>query len=292
MKYYGFYRGQVMQCLNNGFCRIRIPNILECTDKAGTDENTLPLAEPAQAIGGGTVDSLTGTFSYPTVNSIVWCFFEGGNLERPVYFATSNVSSPNWNEIVVPTKQNTNKGNTGQTIEPTGNLVQFNQSYIKQSVVLDAQTERPIADKIDIRVNATPEMEKECAKATEENLTDKKGFTGPLAASVHLDNKRNTVTITAKNSIVLRAPKIMFDTTGFEQDGYLLINSNAIENLANNGPFRVIAAKVNIDGGMNNIIIQTMGQINLSKMTQAFTYAPKEVEYYQEEDSDTNKNEQ
>ena len=90
MKYFGLYRGEVMQCLNNGFCRIRVPDILEANEG---DINTLPIAEQAQPIGGGA-NTNNGTFTYPDIGSIVWCFFEGGNLERPVYFATSNARSP------------------------------------------------------------------------------------------------------------------------------------------------------------------------------------------------------
>lgn len=265
MKYYGFYRGQVVQCLNNGFCRIRIPNILE---KLNDDINTLPLAEPAQAIGGGSDITLSGTFTYPDINSIVWVFFEGGNLERPVYFATSNVSSPNWASVLLPEKVNTNKGNTGKSIEPIGHLIQFNKSFIKQSAVLDKETEKPIGDKIDIVVNSTSEMEKEYAKTTEENKEKTKGFTAPIAASVHLDNKWNTVTITAKNSIILRAPNILFDTTSFERPGYILINSNVIDNLLNNGNYRIMQGLVNIDGGSQDIILQTMGDIHRNKVTE------------------------
>ena len=261
MTYNGFYRGTVMQCLNNGFCRIRIPGILEALNG---DINTLPLAEPAQSLGGGT--TFNGQFMYPDLNSTVWCFFEGGNLERPVYFATSFVKSESWNNVEVPTQNNTNKGNDGHTVTPSGVLTQYNKSSIKQEVVLDKQTNLPTADMIDIKVESTAEQDKIYNNAIG-NTNSENGIPSPIAASIHLDNKRNTVVITAKNSIILRAPNIVFDTTGFERPGYMLLQSNEIDNNTFSGPFRIMTSAVNIDGGVNDIVLQTLGNIWQLKST-------------------------
>ncbi len=262
MKYYGFYRGIVVQCLNNGFCRIRIPDILECNDG---DINTIPIAEAAQTLGGGG-DTNSGTFTYPAVDSIVWCFFEGGNIERPVYFATSNAKSAMWDSVSIPTKVNTNKGNDGVSVDPSGHLIKFNKSSIQQSIVLDKQTNEPIGDKIDIEVEATSEQANMYTQHTESSLSPT-GFSLPVAASIHLDNKRNQIVMTAKNEIVLHAPKIILDTTGFERPGYMMLKSNEIDNMTDNGYFRILSSKINIDSGVQDIIIQTMGNIWQLKTT-------------------------
>ena len=262
MKYYGFYRGQVVQCLNNGFCRIKIPSILEPIEN---DINTLPIAEIAQTIGGGG-DTNNGRFTYPSVNSIVWCFFEGGNLERPVYFATSNSKSIMWNNVSIPTHENTNKGNDGKSVDPSGVLTQFNKTTIAQQVVLDKQSNEPIGDKIDLAVYCTSDQETMYNQAASTSGSEN-GLPAMVAAKVHLDNKRNTVTLTAKNTIILHAPNIVIDSTGFENPGYVLIKSDEIDNLTSNGLFRVMTSQVNIDGGTNDVLLQTEGEIHLNKST-------------------------
>jgi len=275
MKYYGFYRGIVMQCLNNGFCRIKIPGILEALDG---DVNKFPLAEPAQSLGGGGIENPNGRFMYPDLNSTVWCFFEGGNLDRPVYFATSYMRSDLWADVSVPTLKNENEGNGGNTVLPSGVMSKYNKSTITQEIILDKQTNLPIGDMIDIKVDSTSEQDDMRTQMMSGTETAKNGFANPTAACIHLDNKRNTVTISAKNSIILRAPNIVIDSTGFELPGYILIQSDEIDNNANNGSFRVMPAKVNIDGGVNDIILQTLGNIWQLKNTQADSYQTKTVE--------------
>jgi hypothetical protein len=272
-KYYGFYRGQVLQCLNNGFCRIRIPDILE---KHNGDVNTLPLAEPAQSLGGG---ERNGTYMYPELGAIVWCFFEGGNVERPVYFAVSNVKSPQWDDVAIKTHENTNKGNDGETIVPTGVLTKFHKSTITQQTTIDEQTDKILSDHVDITVETTAEQENMYTQAAEDIGTEENGVPASFAACVHLDNEYNSLVLTAKNSIILRAPNIVIDSTGLGQPGYILIKSNETDNLTDNGPYRIMTSKVNIDGGANNIVIQTLGEISLQKNTQMNDYKEHSVEY-------------
>lgn len=252
-KHYGFYRAEVRQLLNNGFCRLRIPDILEPIDD---NVNTLPLAEPAQTIGGGA-ETLNGTFVYPELGSIVWCFFEGGNLERPVYFATSNVRCPNWGNVSIPTQQNTNEGNDGYTVMPAGQLSRFNKTLIQQKIIRDEQTGIPSGDEIDIKVETTAQQETMYNNALNSGSGGSDSMPTPVAALVHLDNKRNIVSITAKDSIILHAPHIVIDSTGFEKSGTVLIKSHDIENITDNGHYRVFSSHVNIDAAGNNIIIQT-----------------------------------
>lgn len=253
LKYYGFYRAEVRQLLNNGFCRLRIPDILEPIDN---DINTLPLAEPAQTIGGGA-NTMDGTFVYPEIGSIVWCFFEGGNLERPVYFATSNVKCTNWANVSIPFPLVGNMGNDGHEVLPTGQLMRFNKTLIQQKIVRNSETGKPEADEIDIKVESTAEQEDMHVDALNAGAGEKDSMPAAEAALVHLDNIRNIVSITAKDSIVLHAPKIVIDSTGFETPGSIMIKSHDIENITDNGHFRIMSSHINVDSGVNNIVIQT-----------------------------------
>lgn len=87
-KLYGFYRGKVLKHLSNGYCKIWIPSIYP--DKWSTTDqaDNLPSAEQASPLSFGANNGL-GIFSYPNIGSIVWCFFQNGDQNLPVYFAST-----------------------------------------------------------------------------------------------------------------------------------------------------------------------------------------------------------
>lgn len=82
----GFYRGQVVEHLTHGYCRIFIPGIYPEYFKQHKD--MIPPAEQAASLFGGANDG-SGMFTYPNINSIVWCFFANGDQNFPIYFAAS-----------------------------------------------------------------------------------------------------------------------------------------------------------------------------------------------------------
>lgn len=242
-KYYGFYRGKVVQLLNNGFCRIEIPAILETING---DQNTLPLAEPAQTIGGGG-DTLNGAFTYPAIGSIVWCFFEGGNIERPVYFATSNVRSETWNKIVINSNKSIrkNEGNAGDEIYQSSQITKFNGSTIEQASVLDPSSGIKKSDSIELNVETIPEIN-ELSTENSDLTIENKSPPIPIAASITLDNKDNSIKLTAKNSIILEAPSIELRSHCDGRKGSILLDSDTIENVSNF--YRIFSSKTNILG--------------------------------------------
>lgn len=83
----GFYRGIVLKHLSNGKCKIWIPTIHPKEWNSYEKADLLPSAEQASPISFGTNKGL-GVFSYPNIGSIVWCFFENGDQNLPVYFAS------------------------------------------------------------------------------------------------------------------------------------------------------------------------------------------------------------
>jgi hypothetical protein len=86
--YQGFYKGRVVKHLSHGKCKILIPEVYNI-DSINTDSEAdkLPDALPAAPIFGGGNNG-NGCFSYPDIGSIVWCFFDNGDINFPVYFAS------------------------------------------------------------------------------------------------------------------------------------------------------------------------------------------------------------
>lgn len=83
----GFYRGRVLKHCNDGKCKIFIPGVFpDKWNKVEECEN-LPDAEQASGIGFDNNNG-NGFFTYPAIDSIVWCFFANEDQNLPVYFAT------------------------------------------------------------------------------------------------------------------------------------------------------------------------------------------------------------
>ena len=87
-KLQGFYRGIVLKHLSNGKCKIWIPTLHPEEWNSYEKADLLPDAEQASPLSFGTNKGL-GIFSYPNIGSVVWCFFENGDQNLPVYFAAS-----------------------------------------------------------------------------------------------------------------------------------------------------------------------------------------------------------
>jgi len=84
LKFNGIYRAEVLD--NNDpskLGRIKV-NVFGSFD--GIEASSLPWAVPAMPIFTGSGDGF-GFFSIPEVSSHVWCFFEAGDINQPVYFA-------------------------------------------------------------------------------------------------------------------------------------------------------------------------------------------------------------
>ena len=55
-------------------------------DESEANPDTLPPAEQAAPLFGGA-NLGNGSFSYPNIGAIVWCMFQNGDQNLPVYFA-------------------------------------------------------------------------------------------------------------------------------------------------------------------------------------------------------------
>lgn len=85
-KLFGFYRGQVLKHCEHGKCKLWIPSVYPIEWRS--NPNFIPDAEQAAPLFGGSFGG-NGVFSWPDIGSIVWCFFQNGDQNLPVYFATA-----------------------------------------------------------------------------------------------------------------------------------------------------------------------------------------------------------
>jgi hypothetical protein len=92
-KYHGMYRGIVVSNIDpeeKGRIKVFVPGVYP--DKFHSDPKSLPWAEPAMPIFGGSYKSLkgsaqseTGITSPPHVDANLFCFFEQGDHMHPIY---------------------------------------------------------------------------------------------------------------------------------------------------------------------------------------------------------------
>ena len=106
----GFYRGIVKQHMPGGRCKIWIPAVYPEEYKTMPDK--LPDAQQAAPLFAVSRNSnKNGTYSYPALESIVWCFFENNDVNYPVYFAATHEmgdAKAKWDSLS-PGKENMKK---------------------------------------------------------------------------------------------------------------------------------------------------------------------------------------
>jgi len=87
-KIVGFYRGQVMKHCEKGNCKIFWPGVNPMEWKLPENIEKLPEAEQAAPLFGAALKR-DGVYFYPDIGSIVWGFFENGDPNHPIYFAST-----------------------------------------------------------------------------------------------------------------------------------------------------------------------------------------------------------
>ena len=113
----GFLRGIVKDNADpkqQGRVRVCVPVLFE-----GIDTQYLPWAVPAMPFSfGGGAGLGHGAFCVPEVDSTVWCFFEGGDYNQPVYFAAAPDGVHG-----LPTERTTNYPDRRVTKTPNGIVI-------------------------------------------------------------------------------------------------------------------------------------------------------------------------
>ena len=261
-KFYGFYRGVVRKQLNNGYCLIRIPGILDYEK----DEN-LPPAEPAQEICGGRSDN--GTFVYPDINSNVWCFFANGDIRQPIYFASSNARSVHWIDVSQKLKSDKNPSGFPKATEvhSTGTETIYGKTIISQTNILDPNKVSNEKDdnieisKIDLRVFRTNEdLERITRQSIDDDgyKKDVKDLAGqvnygsdiiPAGEIIITNGSGGAVIIKGGTSIKISAPLIELDTTntGGTDNGEIKLKAGKIEFRTTDGTIELNNSNVAIN---------------------------------------------
>jgi len=88
----------------------------------GIDAANLPWAVPAFPIFCGSGDGI-GYFAVPEIGTYVWCFFESGDFNQPVYFAEASDGVHG-----LPTERTSNYPDTKVLKTPSGIVVSINDS--------------------------------------------------------------------------------------------------------------------------------------------------------------------
>lgn len=124
------YRASVVKLDSAGRVRIRVIGLHD-----GIPANQCPVAEPALDIFGA--GSSTGAASVPGVGTDVWVFFDGGEINSPIYFAKATtkdeftqIAADNQAKIIVPTGTSITIEADGATIQLVGGNVIVNGNTI------------------------------------------------------------------------------------------------------------------------------------------------------------------
>lgn len=160
----GIYRGIVEDNddpKKAGRCKVRIIGIHtlwndEGEQTLGIKTENLPWAEPAVPIFGGI--SRVGIYGVPCTGANVFLFFENGNSQRPIYFATapglpgetpfegSGFTDPTRRYPIIPFEPDWNSGNYSSTEkaedkfviqDKAGNKIEFCSESGKEGIIIE-----------------------------------------------------------------------------------------------------------------------------------------------------------
>ena len=249
---FGFYRGKVVKHCKDGFCKVFIPGIYP--DEFENNPDALPDAEQASPLfGGGTQGN--GMISIPDVNATVWCFFQNGDQNLPVYFA---MSFPN-DEGTSPfgeVQSGTDDGETNTFL--TGEDAQNHMMRFGKCRVYFSESGQ-------IEIRCDPDDEEESSEESqsegeEESLDDEKY--PDKCAKIEFDGNGN-VTVYGNTNVTVKAPtvELIGDTVNITSDQFN-VNSNVV-NLDSNCMastqktfFTLKSPAFNVDASAN-IILKT-----------------------------------
>jgi len=90
---YGNHRGKVKLHGSGGLCKVFVPAVYP--SEYENQPSMIPWCEPAQPLSVTGRDGI-GVFQYPDIESTVWVFFEGGDINHPVMFCGTLGSGANF----------------------------------------------------------------------------------------------------------------------------------------------------------------------------------------------------
>lgn len=200
-KLFGFYRGQVIQHLDAGKCKIFIPGVFpeECLN----NPDCIPDAEQAAPLFGG-VNNGNGCFSYPNIGAIVWCFFENGDQNFPVYFASTLGGEMAIDSIGYGFKQV--RSNINRSTDPKEDTTKNGQ---------DAQQHMIEVGKSRILISEAGQVIIQCQNKT----TTMEGDDSNVIITV---DSNGMVTIKSSKTLQLQTPQIKFDAEDIQMNATMI----------------------------------------------------------------------
>ena len=214
---FGFYRGKVVKhCEKSGFCKVFIPGIYP--EEFEKEPDSLPDAEQAAPLfGGGTQGN--GMVSIPDVDATVWCFFQNGDQNLPVYFA---MSFPN-DEGTSPfdmVQSGTDNGETNTFL--TGDDAQNHMIRCGKCTIYLAES-----GQIDIQCDKDSPDDDETEQSQDEENEENEKYP-EMCAKIELDGNGN-ITIYGNSNVTVNAPTIELkgDAVNVTSDQFNL-NSNSV----------------------------------------------------------------
>lgn len=217
----GFYRGKVLARSNSkhGRVKIWIPGVYP-EEWENSPEN-LPDAEPAMPLFAGC-NGGNGMFSYPNINSTVWCFFANNDQNMPVYFAA--------------------------TYGGTDAAGQFDTCAQLPSAVDGAYVHKICAGKTTIILAETGNFIIETLALDGKNKPQTVTINGDqsgnlkINSSACIDISTNEMRIRAFDKMSFASPRVEFNTMAgktSEDTTYFIVNTNSMSVNTNNGNFEV-----------------------------------------------------
>ncbi len=227
-KKYGFYRGKVLKHLENGFCKIWIPGVYP-EEYMNSPEKLPPAEQAAPLLFGYQTDAQgvgNGAFSYPDLNAIVWCFFQNGDQNLPVYFASTLGGSGPLNNF------NSQTGFTSDEVKAATNTVNVSEAENSLAEV-QAQIAEKTAGASRGQMQADSELQALYAKETE--LQTKVQEEQGKAATENYPNQQYFRYYKAGISIHKDKDIIVIQTDNFTKRQKNAVNSaqSAVENAEN-----------------------------------------------------------
>lgn len=121
-QYFGNYKGIVVKSYpnKNGICKVFVPDVYP--EEYKEKPEMLPDTIPVIPVGFNNDGEKNGIFATPKENSIVFVFFDGGNINYPYYFGIIPAGK-SYNYLAKISKENTNITNNSNKINFDGTVL-------------------------------------------------------------------------------------------------------------------------------------------------------------------------
>ena len=220
----GFYRGIVKAHCDAGRCKIFWPGV--SPTEFENDPDSLPDAEQASPLFAAAKQD-EGMFFYPNIDSIVWGFFENGDINFPVYFASAIGAGDMNTEAVYGSEVMANK------IEKASNGKDAYRTAVLRLGTLQI-TFNGESSSIEIKSTIDQSENKDGTNETVSTISfDKEGIS--IKSNKNISIEANSVDVKASSYAKVSSPITVdisaggLDEEGKSLPGVIYLNSNTVD---------------------------------------------------------------